>query len=102
MKNKKSNMISFATVMLIVELLICYRMVDTTNTFLVIIPLVAAVVCILQFAVTVWFWWSRSRLVENKGKDTNNTTKKSDNNFFNFEKSISFCKKLFKFISSIK
>ena len=71
MKNKKSNMISFATVVLIVELLICYRMVDTTNTLLVIIPLVAAVVCILQFAVTVWFWWSRSRLIENKGKDTN-------------------------------
>ena len=71
MKKKELNMIIFAIIVLAVELLICYRMVDTTNTLLVIIPLVAAVVCILQFAVTVWFWWGRSRLVENKGKDTN-------------------------------
>ena len=68
MKNIEIKTIILSFVLLVLEFFALYRFVDTTNILLVIITLVFAIFCIINFVTTVWYCWRK--LVENKGKDT--------------------------------
>lgn len=66
MKKKEIKTIILSFVLLVLEFFALYRFVDTTNILLVIITLVFAIFCIINFATTVRYCWRK--LVEKKVK----------------------------------